>query len=91
MKNEIDATGEYDTTSVMHYVATAFAISGKQTLVAAKKGVRVPTKHNGVPSSKDVIRLCKMYPAQCHKRPKKKLDDLEGMEIEFEYVDEESL
>ena len=88
-KKKIDASGSYDTKSVMHYVATAFAIKGKQTLVPAKKGVKVPTKHNGVPSSKDITRLCKMYPAQCKKGGKKKAEDSQiEEEIENEEIEE---
>ena len=87
-KNQIDATGTYDTTSIMHYVATAFAIKGKRTLVAARKGVKVPTKHNGVPSHHDITRLCKMYPGNCRKRPRKRIGGSETEEVEIEEIEE---
>jgi len=94
-RKQIDATGSYDTKSVMHYVATAFAIPGKQTLVAARQGVEVPTQHNGVPSEEDITRLCKMYPTQCKKEaPKKKktcFSAIEEEEIELEETEEDIL
>ncbi|KAH8683000.1 hypothetical protein BGZ60DRAFT_524342 [Tricladium varicosporioides] len=64
MSASFDSSGAYDTTSIMHYVRTAFAITGTQTL-SGKAGVVVPSSRGSSPSSTDLLRICKLYRSQC--------------------------
>lgn len=62
-----DKIGSYDSTSIMHYLADAFASTGLQTLTALNptSGMVVPTTKTGIPSSLDFFGMCSLYGSKC--------------------------
>ncbi|KAF9538869.1 zincin [Agrocybe pediades] len=58
---DFNSAGPYDITSVMQYRANAFALPGKNTLVAAAPGVHVPTHNIDKLSNGDIRRICQLY------------------------------
>ena len=61
-----DASGSYDTNSIMHYEPGAFALPGQATLVATSgSGAALRSHLPGEPSDGDVERICQLYPGAC--------------------------